>query len=247
MRTFVIGDIHGAHKALVQCLERSGFDRARDRLIALGDVCDGYPDVKRSIDELLTLEHCDYIIGNHDLWALQWAQDGTETSLWLNQGGENTITSYEGADVPLRHIEFLSSAHWFVETGKQLFVHGGIDPKRPVGQHDPDFLVWDRSLVQDAWFKAQKDPQYRFSTYEKIFVGHTPTQKFNWLRRADITKPRRPDELRDDPLFLCNVVMMDTGAGWSGRLTIMDIETLQYWQSDPTPSLYGGQARPPFD
>ena len=30
------------------------------------------------------------------------------------------------------------------------------------------------------------------------------------------------------------------GAGWSGKLTIMDIETKKYWQSDLTPNLYGG-------
>lgn len=29
----VMGDIHGAHKALQQCLERSAFDRNKDTLI----------------------------------------------------------------------------------------------------------------------------------------------------------------------------------------------------------------------
>jgi len=41
-RTLVIGDIHGAYKALVQCLERSGFDKEKDTLITIGDVCDGW-------------------------------------------------------------------------------------------------------------------------------------------------------------------------------------------------------------
>jgi serine/threonine protein phosphatase 1 len=38
MRTLVMGDIHGAHKALVQCLEKSGFNMEHDRLIQLGDI-----------------------------------------------------------------------------------------------------------------------------------------------------------------------------------------------------------------
>lgn len=42
MRRFVVGDIHGAHKALVQCLERSGFNRDEDFLVSLGDLCDGW-------------------------------------------------------------------------------------------------------------------------------------------------------------------------------------------------------------
>ncbi len=45
-KTFVIGDIHGAYRALRQCLERSTFDFEKDRLICLGDVCDGWPETK---------------------------------------------------------------------------------------------------------------------------------------------------------------------------------------------------------
>jgi serine/threonine protein phosphatase 1 len=43
-----------------------------------------------------------------------------------------------------------------------------------------------------------------------------------------------------EPLHVCNVWDLDTGAGWSGKLTIMDIETKEYWQSVLTASLYGG-------
>jgi hypothetical protein len=38
MRRFTVGDIHGAHLALKQVLERCGFDNERDQLITLGDV-----------------------------------------------------------------------------------------------------------------------------------------------------------------------------------------------------------------
>ena len=37
--------------------------------------------------------------------------------------------------------------------------------------------------------------------------------------------------------------MIDTGAGWEGRLTIMDIETKQFWQSDLVTDLYPGMGR----
>ena len=53
MKTFAVGDIPGAYKSLVQCLERSKFDYNNDRLIVMGDVVDGYPDVKQCFDELL--------------------------------------------------------------------------------------------------------------------------------------------------------------------------------------------------
>lgn len=50
-KTFVIGDIHGAYDALLQCLERSEFDYESDRLICLGDICDRRPHVKECVDE----------------------------------------------------------------------------------------------------------------------------------------------------------------------------------------------------
>jgi serine/threonine protein phosphatase 1 len=242
-RTLVIGDIHGAYNALIQCLERSGFDRGYDRLIVMGDVCDGYPDVRLCIDELLAIKHCDYIIGNHDLWALEWAKNGTEKSVWLNQGGENTIVSYGGGAMPRVHVEFLKAAHpWIVHDGT-VFVHGGIDPNKNMDDQDTELLVWDRTLVADAWNQAQKNPEYKFSNYKEIFVGHTPTQHFTRKQMFSAFMPGLKVDSGDKPLFLCNVIMLDTGAGWSGKLTIMDVNTHEYWQSDPTPKLYELQGR----
>ena len=75
-KTFVMGDIHGAYRALRQCLERSEFDFQTDRLICLGDVCDGWPDTKMCIDELLKIQNLTYVLGNHDMCALQWMRSG---------------------------------------------------------------------------------------------------------------------------------------------------------------------------
>jgi serine/threonine protein phosphatase 1 len=40
----------------------------------------------------------------------------------------------------------------------------------------------------------------------------------------------------------CNVWDMDTGAAFSGRITVMDIDTKRYWQSDLVEDLYPGEA-----
>lgn len=84
MKTYAIGDIHGAYKALIQCFKRAKFDYKQDRLIVLGDVCDGYPDVKQCIDELLRIKHCDLVIGNHDMWSLDWVLRGRSISMGIN-------------------------------------------------------------------------------------------------------------------------------------------------------------------
>lgn len=223
MKIFVIGDIHGAFKSLLQCLERSGFDYKKDHLIVLGDVCDGYPEVKQCIDELLKIKHCDFIIGNHDLWALDWATKGKEEKVWLDQGGRNTKASYGGSQMLQEHIAFLKDAHTWLELDKNLFVHGGFNPFRPIEGQGRMVVVWDRDLLYDAQRKWSVNPEFRYDGYEEIFVGHTPTQGFGSL----------------EPINFCNVWDLDTGAGWSGRLTIMDVNSHKFWQSDLSQDLYG--------
>ncbi|MEM7039998.1 MAG: metallophosphoesterase, partial [Bacteroidota bacterium] len=69
MRTFVLGDLHGAHRALEQVLERAAFDVERDCLITIGDIIDGWPEAPECVETLLQIQHRIDIRGNHDIWA----------------------------------------------------------------------------------------------------------------------------------------------------------------------------------
>ena len=224
MRTFAIGDIHGAYKAMMQCFERSKFDYKKDRLIVMGDVCDGYPDVRQCIDELLKLKHCNLIIGNHDMWALDWALRGDKPEIWTKQGGDRTMASYNGGPMPQTHIDFLKSGHLWLEVGNKLFVHAGFVPDLPLEQNSAQVLVWDRDLLKDAWEAANYRREAQITKYDDIFIGHTTTELYRTLQ----------------PIHVCNVWDLDTGAGWSGKLTIMDVDSKEYWQSDLSKELYGG-------
>ncbi len=126
MKRYVIGDIHGARKALVQCLELVRFDYQTDLLVCLGDVCDGWPEVKESIETLLTIKNLVYILGNHDSWALEWMQRGRcSDSDWLAQGGRATIISYQfGIQIPAAHRELLRTAKPYYILDNKLFIHG---------------------------------------------------------------------------------------------------------------------------
>jgi hypothetical protein len=44
--------------------------------------------------------------------------------------------------------------------------------------------------------------------------------------------------LTDKPMHAANIINLDTGAGASGRLTIMDVKSKKFWQSDPVHRLY---------
>jgi serine/threonine protein phosphatase 1 len=218
-RTFVIGDIHGAHKALVQCLQRSNFDYETDHLICLGDVCDGWPETRAAIDELMKIKNLIYILGNHDFWALEWMREGDAEDIWLTQGGEATVQSYK-ENIPIEHIQFLENAHHYYQLGEKLFVHAGIDTRLSMEEQSLQILLWDRALARTALDLHAKSVEGNLTGFEEVYIGHTP-----------VSPP---------PVHACEIWLMDTGAGWSGVLSMLDIETKELFQSDPVPQLYPG-------
>jgi serine/threonine protein phosphatase 1 len=219
-RTFVLGDIHGAYRALRQCLEKSGFDRRTDRLIFLGDVCDGWPETKECIDELLSIPNLIYLWGNHDVWFHDWMTRGKAEDIWLMQGGQATVDSYRNG-IPQSHISLFSRALEYFEENNKLFVHAGIPPDTKPEHCTQHELLWDRTLPTLARQLGQKDASVKLTLFDEVFIGHTP-----------IMSPH--------PVKYCEVWMMDTGAGWSGVLSMMNVETKECFMSDPVPELYPG-------
>ncbi len=219
-KTFVIGDIHGAFKALLQCLERSAFDYHRDTLICLGDVCDGWPETKECVNELLKINKLIYLMGNHDYWAVQWMSTGDIPDAWLLNGGQATIDSYQNNHST--HLQFLEKALDYYMIRNQLFVHAGILHSTPFEDQRREIFLWDRTLFSEAWALKEAGKEKQLTEFEEIYIGHTPVHRFGYLH----------------PIKACEVWMMDTGAGWDGVLNIMDIASKEYFCSDLVPDLY---------
>jgi serine/threonine protein phosphatase 1 len=220
MKTYVLGDCHGNYKALLQCFIRSGFNKTTDTLICLGDICDGYPDVKECIEEILTCKNLIMVLGNHDKWFYDWAKEPREL-LWASQGGDNTFHSY----IPKPHIDLFRDAYAaHTDDKNRLFVHGGFDIKEENFEKQKlDTLMWDRHLIDVAHMNHRHYPDKKYGGFEEIFLGHTSTQII-----CGDTLPHK----------WCNVWALDTGAGWGGKLTIMNVDTHEYWQSDSAKKLY---------
>lgn len=222
--TYVIGDIHGANKALIQCLDGVNFNYQKDTLICLGDVCDGWPEVYNAIEELLKIDNLIYILGNHDEWALEWFKTGEVRDIWINQGGKATIESYTKS-VPAEHISFMENAKLFYKLENKVFVHGGLKTDVEVEKQGKEILIWDRSLLQNALEYYFEENEKRLTRYDEVFIGHTPSINFG------IKEPKK----------VCEVYLMDTGAGWpGGKLSIMDVYSKQVFQSNEVSSLYPG-------
>jgi serine/threonine protein phosphatase 1 len=218
----MIGDIHGAYRALLQCLKRSGLDYRRDRLVVLGDICDGYPEVRECIDELIKIRDCILVTGNHDRWLFEWALRGEEPDIWLCQGGIHTIRSYPGKIVPKRHIRFLKRGRLWLKSKNQFFSHGEMDSRILLFCRGMKVFRRELPFLEIARRKHRQNAAYQFGKFRDIFLGHTPTEVYHRLV----------------PVHFCNVWGLDTGAGRAGKLTIMDAETKEYWQSDLVTNLY---------
>lgn len=233
-RTLVIGDIHGGLKALVQLLEKVQATE-KDRLIFLGDYVDGWGESAQVIDFLIGLsqsQECVFIRGNHDVWCHEWLTNDVINDVWFLHGGKSTIESYQNLDElhKEKHLDFFANMKdYFVDEHNNLFIHAGFSSMHgPAKEHYVSNFSWDRTLWEMALTmdnRIKKDSLLypkRLLLFNEIYIGHTPTLHYD----------------SDIPMQGCNVWNIDTGAGFYGKLTCLDITTKAFWQSDVVQSLY---------
>jgi serine/threonine protein phosphatase 1 len=233
-RTLVIGDIHGGLKGLIQVMERANVTQ-NDTLIFLGDYVDGWSESAQVVQFLIELEqnqHCIFIKGNHDDYCEEWLREGELDKHWIFHGGASTLKSYENIpdNEQLMHLNFFERMKLYhVDEQNRLFLHAGFTSMNgPSHEFHSSNYKWDRTLWEMALTMdkhIKKDSKFypkRLLQFNEIYIGHTPTLNY------DITTPMQG----------CNVWNVDTGAAFWGSLTMMDIDTKEFWQSDALLSLY---------
>lgn len=258
MKKFVIGDIHGNLRGMKQALERSGFNYDTDILISLGDITDRLPDTFGCVEEFLKIKNSIIVQSNHDIIFRDWLLTGRHYFNWQH-GGFQTLKSYVDAlndgsdkfyanpkltgvsynispsDIPQSHIDFfVNRENYYIDSDNNLYVHAGFNRHFDITDilaNTERVLLWDRDLWMSAMsYKSmtrksqEKYPFKMVNNFNKIFIGHTPTLHWD----------------TDYPMNAANVWNMDTGGGFEGgRVSIMNIDTLEIYQSDKTEELYG--------
>ncbi|MFX1707553.1 metallophosphoesterase [Chitinophaga sp. CC14] len=233
--TYVIGDIHGALKALDQLIGRLPL-RDGDTLIFLGDYVDGWPESAGVINYLMSLESklaCVFIKGNHDISCESWLNEKTIENPWANNAGKATVASYHklSADERMVHARFFSGmSPYFIDDKNRLFIHAGFSNASGSGLIDQviykDRSLWELALTMDK--RVKKDPGLfpkKLLQFHEIYIGHTPTLIYN----------------KDLPMIACNVHNIDTGAAFKGKISAMNVDTKEVWQSDAVYLLYPGE------
>ncbi len=233
-RTLVIGDMHGALKALKQLIERAQIT-SKDTLIFLGDYVDGWSQSAALVSFLIALKkthHCIFIRGNHDDLCYTWLTQKTYNPEWMIHGGQVTIDSYsklsqEEINIHLSFFENL--INYYVDDHNRLFLHAGFSNLHgPHREYFDETFYWDRTLwetalaLNPALKKTALNYPKRLLLFNEIYIGHTP------VTRIDKTIPVNAS---------C-VWNIDTGAAFKGPLTAIDIDTKEYWQSDAVYTLY---------
>lgn len=234
MRTFCIGDIHGAYLSLLNLLEQVNFDYDNDILIVLGDVCDGWSQTPESIELLLKIKNLIYIQGNHDEWVIKFLNipipkytDPIYDSYasWFHHGGKATLDAYEKyPELIDKHIQFLSSSPiYYIDENNNLFIHAGYQPgcvnedgTLKMGPLYKDIYLWDRHFWNNAY--TGKNVAKHFN---KVYIGHTPTLNY---------PNNKGEHLK--PIIRKNVINIDTGSAFTGKLSMMNVETGELFQSE---------------
>lgn len=233
-RTFVIGDIHGGLRALIQVLNKLEVTE-EDTLIFVGDYVDGWSDAAQVIAFLIELSekiNCVFIKGNHDVWCQNWLKNETVVPTWYMHGGKETIESYNGfsAIEKKRHLIFFENMQlYYLDAENRLFLHAGFTAVQGVEKEIFkenfyfDRTLWELALAIDKTI-TKEEVRYpkRLQHYNEIYIGHTPTTNFS----------------ETTPMNAVNIWNIDTGAAFKGKITGLNIDTKEYVQSDCLPELY---------
>ncbi|MDC8005282.1 metallophosphoesterase [Aureisphaera galaxeae] len=234
MRTLVVGDIHGGLRALRQVLEKV-HPTDGDRFIFLGDYVDGWSEVAETVSFLIEFSNkyaCTFIRGNHDYLLYQYLKHNDYNAMWLHHGGASSIESYKRLSKSQKedHLYFYETLRdYYVDDSNRLFVHAGFTNVHGIHhEHFKNMVFWDRTLWEVARSMdpslTKDDIHYpqRLALYEEIYIGHTAVSKIGYTV----------------PLNFANLWNIDTGAAFNGPLTVFDVDTKEYWQSDPVYTLY---------
>ncbi|MCX7422167.1 MAG: metallophosphoesterase family protein [Planctomycetia bacterium] len=204
-RLIAIGDIHGHAKALRRLLEQVQPNPA-DTIVTLGDCVNRGPYSRDVLDCLLELQHACRLIsilGNHDEMMLDSRNDRFALERWATQAGEETLRSY-GEPLAISNVP---QAHWDLLSSFVSF-------------HETDHFIfvhanycWYTPMDQQPasllrWLSLDESKPQPHRSEKIVILGHTP------------------GPIRDFGHYRC----IDTGCGFGGLLTAMEVHTGQCWQ-----------------
>ncbi len=185
-RVYAVGDVHGCaerlrHMHALVAEDRARHPVARATLVHLGDYVDRGPDSAGVLALLEAgtppgVEAAVDLMGNHEAMLLDAVRPGAEDAAehWIGNGGAATLRSWGmhvgtpqgrwAAGIPPGQDAVLRRLTLHHQAGSYLFVHAGVNPRRPLSAQSAHDLLWMREPFL-SWT----------SPLEAVVVhGHTP-------------------------------------------------------------------------
>ncbi|HAL18757.1 MAG TPA: hypothetical protein DCO86_03965 [Spirochaetaceae bacterium] len=256
MADYIIGDLHGCHDKLVKALDIVKFDKSKDNLYFVGDLCDRGKENLKTLRFAYSLgEAFKPVFGNHDVWLYEYFAFGNENECWIGwNGGDATmaeVKSISAADKK-KYAAWLSTFPYMRDVGGNVVCHNFIRNsmlKDRIGDFDPCKVTLGN--CRDSGLVRHPDyDEYVFDREIAEYIQHKAGQKeYRWY-------PYHDDDFKADfpegkncimghtPLYehgmavYGGVYMIDTGAfvtkkeyrtAKDGCLTIMDLGTKNTW------------------
>ncbi|MDB4944220.1 MAG: serine/threonine protein phosphatase [Labilithrix sp.] len=245
-RTFAVGDIHGDLAALKRAVAKLPPLQPDDTLILMGDYIDRGDESAQVIDyvrkELPKIVPGKLVAlrGNHEDGWLRVASGGwPEFVIPVANGCLATLRSYrnqpcEELEAPSREelatmqsgeffpddvVDWMNELPYFYEDEHAIYVHAGLVEKdgrwlHPSETENPTQLLWVRTM---RFFQGYRG--------KRVVCGHTATENL---------PPELSSFTPEDPLDMWvgeNVIVIDTGCGKGGFLTILELPALKVYES----------------
>lgn len=205
-RILAIGDVHGNSAALERLLAKMRL-RPHDTLVMLGDVINRGNDTRGVIEQLIAVaKFCNLvcILGNHEEVLLEVLRRPEAIEQFLSMGGDSTLASYGDLSLPQQ----LPSQH--------LEFIGGFVPYFET----PNFIFvhanycWYMPMDEQPgsllrWTSIEDESPKAHTSGKIVICGHSPGL------------------VRD----LVHCICIDTGCGFGGVLTGLDLHNRQLFHS----------------
>lgn len=207
-RDFVVGDIHGCFDALRDAMASHDFDESKDRLFSVGDLVDRGSQSEESID-WIAKPWFHAVRGNHEQMAIGVADGKHDHDNYLRNGGGWFIAMSK--DRQRLFADSFDTLPYAIDVevsgGKVGIVHAEVNGNDwdmfMLGLRTAESNNKRRGLAEVALW-ARTRASYKDATpidgVLAVFVGHTPM--------ADV-------------VLLGNVIYIDTGAVFGGKLTMV--------------------------
>lgn len=202
---YVVGDLHGCYSLLMSELEHTEFDPARDLLISVGDLIDRGAENVECLD-LINQPWFRAVRGNHEQMMLDSLSPHGNVNHWIYNGGNWFFyLNYEQellAKALLKKVTELPLIIELVSDNQTVVIchadypHDEYAFGKPV---DPEQVVWNRQRFNHS----SRGLRSEIAGADLFIFGHTPA----------IT-----------PCEFSNQVYIDTGAVFTGNLTIRQVQ-----------------------